>query len=73
MTFKDLRNELSKIQVFSDNKLDILTDKPFWIWNKEIHIQEHDRTNGYCSFNHSVSKVERYCSPCLEKEKVRKY
>ena len=33
MTFKDLKNKLSKVQGFSDNKLDILTltNKPFWI------------------------------------------
>ena len=29
MTFKDLKNKLSKVQVFSDNnKLDILRNKP---------------------------------------------
>ena len=31
MTFKDLKNKLFKIQGFSDNKLYILTYKPFWI------------------------------------------
>ena len=33
MTFKDLKNKLSKVQGFSDSKLDILRNKRFWIWD----------------------------------------
>ena len=54
MTFKDLRNKLLKVQVFSDNRLDILTNKPFWIWSKEEHLHEFKLTNGYCCFNHII-------------------
>ncbi len=125
MTFKDLKLKLAKLQGYTsnqNNQLDILKGKPFWIWNKEDHIHEYDKTNGSCciesgkkihrnwnrqrkickiSFSESskirrvhaltgdclicrgipdycliydlggVSKVERYCSSCLDKERTR--
>lgn len=39
--FKDLKNKLSKIQAYSEYKLDNCTNKPFWIWSEEEHIHEY--------------------------------
>lgn len=38
----------------SGNYLDVLVDKPFWIWDKEKHDLENLITNGNCCFNHIV-------------------
>jgi hypothetical protein len=39
----------------SSNLLDILKDKPFWIWeDKAEHIKQFKLTNGSCCFNHIV-------------------
>ena len=52
MTFKDLKLHLSKLQPIGDSRLAILRNKPFWIWSKEQHKHEYQRTNGKCCFNH---------------------
>ena len=35
MTFKDLKLQLSKLSLNHDTRLDILSNKPFWIWDKD--------------------------------------
>jgi hypothetical protein len=58
VTFKDLRQKLTKLQDYPStvdkDKLKIFKSKPFWIWDKSVHIHEYDKTNGYCCFNHIV-------------------
>jgi hypothetical protein len=34
--------------------LERLRDKEFWIWNKNKHEQEYDRTKGLCCWNHCL-------------------
>ena len=36
------------------SSLDILKDKPFWIWDKEEHLKQAIATNQRCCFNHVV-------------------
>ena len=50
--FKDLKNKLSKIQAYSEYKLDTYTNKPFWIWSEEEHIHEYKLTNGKSCFQY---------------------
>jgi len=58
MTFKDLKNKLSKVQVFSNNKknnqLDNFISKLFWIWNKQdntIDINKRQSLRNHYSRN----------------------
>lgn len=54
MTFKDLKIQLEKLQLSSGycQEFDLLKNKPFWIWNKDKHIQEDILNSGNCCFNH---------------------
>ena len=54
LTFKDLKLQISKLQSNNnrDNRLDILRNKPFWIWGKEEHKERFIQTNGQCCLNH---------------------
>ena len=36
----------------SSSNLDILKNKPFWIWDKVQHEQEYYNKDGNCCFNH---------------------
>jgi hypothetical protein len=45
-------NPNSVLKINTD--LSIFQDKPFWIWNKQEHRQEHIKTNGNCCFNHII-------------------
>lgn len=38
----------------NDVKLEMLRDKPFWIWDKDEHKTAFVSTNGACCFNHIV-------------------
>ncbi len=38
----------------SSSNLDILRDKPFWIWDKTEHLRLAKETNQNCCFNHIV-------------------
>jgi hypothetical protein len=42
LTFKDLKQQLAKLQsnTNQDNRLDVLRNKPFWIWNKQEHLKQ---------------------------------
>jgi hypothetical protein len=39
--------------------LSILLNKPFWIWDKDIHRQQVAATNGQCCFNHVVGLPQK--------------
>ena len=56
MTFKEIRTQLDKVQPSLENyqAFEILQNKPFWIWNKDQHIQDDILTNGNCCFNHII-------------------
>jgi Terminase RNaseH-like domain len=59
--FKDLQKlvaaqqqESTRNQLFTR-----LQDKPFWIWDKQQHKQEHVRTDGDCCFNHIIGLPQK--------------
>jgi hypothetical protein len=57
--FKDLQKlvQQQEQQQQTDSNHEIferLRDKPFWVWNREEHIQEDIRTRGECCFNHII-------------------
>jgi hypothetical protein len=43
--------------IFDQGKdtLSIFLDKPFWMWDHDIHETEYIKTNGHCCFNHLIS------------------
>jgi hypothetical protein len=43
-----------KNQSLQSSSLDILRDKPFWIWDKEEHLKAAVETNQNCCFQHIV-------------------
>jgi hypothetical protein len=49
-----------------------LKDKPFWIWDKEQHMQEYARTDGDCCFNHIIGlpTKEAIEKPMFDYEKI---
>jgi hypothetical protein len=58
MTFKDLQKLIHHRQSESNTDqtrfFNRLKDKPFWIWNVELHKTEGRRTEGDCCFNHII-------------------
>ena len=56
LTFKDLKQQLAKLQsnTNQDNRLDVLRNKPFWIWNKQEHLKQAVESNQQCCFNYIV-------------------
>ena len=56
MTFKELKKRFSLQQPSQQQTtfLEILRNKPFWIWDKEEHKQTDILTNGFCCFNHII-------------------
>jgi hypothetical protein len=59
--FKDLHKLVSQQQQEkARNELyDRLINKPFWIWEKEQHKQEHVLTDGDCCFNHIIGLPQK--------------
>ena len=74
MTFKELKKRFSLQQPSQQQTtfLEILRNKPFWIWDKEEHKQTDILTNGYCCFNHVIglpTKDEK-AMPLFDYEKI---
>lgn len=42
----------------------IFVGKAFWIWDKQIHRQEHIKTDRKCCFNHIVGSPEKNNQEC---------
>jgi hypothetical protein len=63
MMFKDLHKLLQQQQeeqrTIHSELFTRLQDKPFWIWHKQQHMQEHVRTDGECCFNHLISLPQK--------------
>ena len=61
MTFKELKKRISLQQPSQQqtNFLDILRNKPFWIWDKDMHKIEDIKTKGDCCFNHIVGLPQK--------------
>jgi hypothetical protein len=55
MTFKDLRKKIIGLDSPNQQGLEILRDKPFWIWDKDEHKVKDIEAKGLCCFNHIVS------------------
>jgi hypothetical protein len=53
VTFKDLQ-KLIQSQQSSPELNTISYDKPFWIWDRDQHKEEHHKTKGSCCFNHII-------------------
>jgi hypothetical protein len=50
------KKKLSSKSLITDySNLSIFVDKPFWIWDKSSHRQEHIKSNGNCCFNHIIA------------------
>jgi hypothetical protein len=57
VTFKDLQKVVQSNTNGQTNPIELtlaLQDKPFWIFDKEQHKQEHIRTNGLCCWWHGI-------------------
>src|SRR5262245_42119312 len=48
------KNLQNNSQYWSNNKLGLLYQKPFWIWNKTEHLKLATESNQNCCFNHIV-------------------
>ena len=60
MTFKDLKKKVTTETIQQQSKVhEQLHDKPFWIWNAEVHKQEDIKTKGNCCFNHIIGMPEK--------------
>jgi hypothetical protein len=61
VTFKDLKKIVSlEAATPQQSRLsEILKDKPFWIWNIEVHKHEDIKTNGDCCFNHIIALPQK--------------
>jgi hypothetical protein len=47
-------NGQANILTAVENSIERLRNKPFWIFDKEEHRQEHIRTGGQCCFWHGI-------------------
>jgi hypothetical protein len=58
IVFKDLQKLVSHSQQLHENTskelFQRLQDKPFWIWDKQLHKLEDIKTDGDCCFNHII-------------------
>jgi hypothetical protein len=61
LTFKDLKKRvtLQTTQQQQSKTLELLRNKPFWIWNIEEHRLEDIRTDGDCCFNHIIGLPQK--------------
>ena len=51
---KRIRQLAQQGKLQSNNKLDLLLNKPFWIWDKSEHLQKAIESDQHCCFNHIV-------------------
>ena len=51
-----LGNANSMTEGYQEQVLQLLKDKPFWIWNEPKHKDEFIKTNGQCCFNDIVGR-----------------
>ena len=60
MTFKEVKKRVS-LEITQEQSilLEKLQNKPFWIWNIELHKQEDIRTDGNCCFNHVIGLPQK--------------
>jgi hypothetical protein len=74
LTFKDLKKRVNlETTVQQQSKLfDRLQNKPFWIWNVELHKEEDIKTNGDCCFNHIIGLPQKDSAdkPLYDYEKI---
>jgi hypothetical protein len=60
LAFKDLHKLVQNRQNIEQNDLyERLRNKPFWIWNIDVHKQQDIRTNGGCCFNHIIGLPQK--------------
>jgi terminase large subunit-like protein len=61
IVFKDLHKLVSHSQQENTRKelFQRLQDKPFWIWDKQLHKLEDIRTNGDCCFDHIIGLPQK--------------
>jgi hypothetical protein len=74
IVFKDLQKLVFKRTRRKHKKglFERLQDKPFWIWNIDVHKQEDSRTNGGCCLNHIIGLQRKYetINQLYEHEKI---
>jgi late competence protein required for DNA uptake (superfamily II DNA/RNA helicase) len=63
LTFKDLKKRVSLEATTAQHQQSRLTErlhnKPFWIWDKQLHKQEDVKTGGDCCFNHIIGLPQK--------------
>jgi hypothetical protein len=62
LTFKDLKKRVNLEALTTQQQYKLtqkLHNKPFWIWDKQQHKQEHARTDGDCCFNHIIGLPQK--------------
>jgi hypothetical protein len=60
VTFKELKRRVSGLETTQDYKaLELLRNKPFWIWDKQQHKQQDITTDGDCCFNHIIGLPQK--------------
>ena len=52
MAFKDFKQKLAKLQGNNNSNLELLKNKPFWIWDKSEHLAKAIETNQQGCANH---------------------
>jgi hypothetical protein len=60
VTFKDLKRKVSlEIKQKQYKFFERILNKPFWIWDEQLHKLEDIRTNGDCCFNHIIGLPQK--------------
>lgn len=72
LTFKDLKKRVSTETRQRFQKVDVLSGKPFWIWDVDEHKSDDVSTFGNCCFNHIIGlpKKSGLEKPILDYEKA---
>src|SRR5919198_5880794 len=67
---KDQKNQ--KTQLSINDLIELVRDKPFWIWDHEKHYQEGVSTDDKCCFNHLVGlpRKDGVAKPLFDYEKL---
>jgi hypothetical protein len=74
VVFRDFKKLVAAQQQENTHKelFQQLQDKPFWVWDKEEHMQEDIRTDGVCCFNHIIGLPQKdgIDKPMYDYEKI---
>src|ERR687887_344058 len=65
-------NNQQRTRLCISDLIELVRDKPFWIWDRERHYQEGVRTDDNCCFNHLVGLLRKdgIAKPLFDYEKL---